>query len=162
VLLERRLPIGPRDTTGSLTESLAALGAEAIVQALDRLDALVDHPQVGEASYAAKVLKPEARIDWRGEARALERQVRALDPSPGCEARLLGETVKIWEAHEEGGTGEAGVVITASPEGIVIGCGSGRLRVVRLQRPGGRRISVAEFLRARAVPVGTRLESVSG
>ena len=162
VLLERRMPIGPRDTTGSLTESLARLGAEAIVEALGRLDTLVDRPQEGEATYAAKVLKPEARIDWSGEARAIERQVRALDPSPGSEARLLGETVKIWEAHEETGAGEAGTVVSASPEGIVIGCGSGRLRVTRLQRPGGRRMSAAEFLQARAVPAGTRLESVTG
>lgn len=162
VLLERRVPIGPRDTTGSLTQALAQLGAAALVEALDHLDTLAERPQAGEATYAAKVLKAEARIDWSSDARAIERQVRALDPVPGCEARLLGETVKIWEAFPERGSNEVGTVVSASPEGIVIGCGSGCLRVTRLQRPGGRRMSAGEFLRARAVPAGTRLESLPG
>jgi methionyl-tRNA formyltransferase len=163
VLLESRCPVEARDTTGTLTERLARLGAEAIVDVLSRLDSLAERPQAGEATYASKVAKPEARIDWARSAAQIDRQVRAFDPTPGCEARLLGETLKVWEAWPEEGQGEAGMVVRSSPEGLVVGCGGGGcLRITRLQRPGGRKVSAADFLRARVVPPGTRLEPVIG
>jgi methionyl-tRNA formyltransferase len=147
VLLERALPIAPDDTTGSLTEKLSRLGAEAIVEALARIDSLHPRPQdPSQATYAAKISKPEAAVDWSLPAGQIERQVRAFNPAPGAEATLGGLHVKIWEARalsENLPPGEIRVV----PHGLTVGCGSGSLELLRVQRPGGRRMAAEEFLR---------------
>jgi methionyl-tRNA formyltransferase len=149
VLLERRVEIGPRDTTGILTDRLARLGAEAVVESLRRLDALEPRPQDhSRATYAAKVGKHEATIDWKLAAEQIDRQVRAFNPAPGAEGEVGGIRFKIWEAEPlPAPDAQPGVPVQLRPGELVIGCGIGSLQVLTVQRPGGRRMSAGEFLR---------------
>jgi methionyl-tRNA formyltransferase len=150
VLLEKRHPIGPRDTTATLTTALADLGAEAIVEALARLQSLHPMPQdESRATYAAKVRKAEARLEWALPASVLERQVRAFNPAPGAEAVVGEEPMKIWQAEVGAGRGRPGEVLQSGPAGILVACGEGALRLLELQRPGGKRLTAADFLRGR-------------
>lgn len=158
VLLERRVAIGPADTTATLTDKLAGLGAEAIVEALGRLDALEARTQPAEGvTYAAKIEKREAVLDWRHEAVALDRQVRAFDPFPGAETLLAGEPVKVWQARLAEGDGEPGTVLRVEGGCPVVACGKGALALTVMQRPGSRRLPAAEFLKGRPVAPGSRL-----
>ena len=159
VLLERRIPIHARDTTGTLTEKLAGLGAEAIVEALDRLDSLVSRAQdESKATYAAKVDKAEARIDWTQSAAEIDRRIRAFNPAPGAETTLNGGTLKIWEATVlVDGRGPAGSVLEARDGQLLVACGAGALGIDALQRSGSRRMSASEFLRGAEVVPGTVL-----
>jgi methionyl-tRNA formyltransferase len=156
VLLEKEMPIGPRDTTGSLLERLAGLGAECIVQALAELDSLQPRPQDdARATYAAKITKADARIDWSRSAAQIDRQVRAFNPTPGAEARMGEDLLKIWEARPVAGAGIPGSVIEASPARLVIACGEGSLQLLQLQRPGGRRMGAADFVRGKPLTADT-------
>lgn len=158
VLLERRLPILDRDTAGTLTEKLAALGAEAIVAAVMDLDTLKAVPQPDSGvTYASKVSKSEARMDWRGTAIALDRQVRAFNPFPGAETRLEGDSLKIWESRPCAGVGIPGTVIRHEEGCPVIACGTDALALTVMQRPSSRRMAAEEFMKGRPVPVGTLL-----
>jgi methionyl-tRNA formyltransferase len=160
VLLEKRLPIGARDTSGTLTESLARLGAAAIAEALRSLDSLEPRPQADSgATYAAKIAKREARIDWRQSHRTVDRQVRAFNPAPGAETRFNGDMLKIWDAEPVAGRGNPGEVIEANAGRWVVACGDGALAIQRVQRPGGKPMSAAEFLRGARVERGSILES---
>lgn len=161
VLLQRTLPIAPDDTAGSLTEKLAALGARCIVEALDALEAGTLHPMPqaeAGACYAPKIAREEAAIDWRRDAGFIERQVRAFNPHPGASTSARGAVLKLWRAlpaaAEEGAPGR---VLQANPEGLVVGCGSGALRILELQRSGGRRLPAAEFLRGFPLRPGEQL-----
>jgi methionyl-tRNA formyltransferase len=148
VLLERALPIDPDDTTGSLSEKLARLGAEAVVDALARLDRLAARPQdAAGVTYAAKVSKAEARIDWSRPAEEIARQVRAFNPTPGAEGVVRGTLLKIWEARAAGRPQLAPGEVQEVGARLLIGCGLGVLEVRALQRPGGRRMGAEEFLR---------------
>lgn len=151
VLLEKTIRIDPRDTTGALTERLAALGAESIVEALKQLSCLAAKAQdAAGASYAAKITKPEARIDWTRSCEEVDRQVRAFDPAPGAEGLVAGEIVKVWSAEPlPGVSGPAGSRVEVEGAHLVVACGSGALSLTMLQRPGGRRMAVAEFLRGK-------------
>lgn len=156
VLLEKQMSIGPRDTAGSLLERLAALGAEAIVQALTELDSLQPRPQDdSRATYAAKITKADARIDWTRTAAQIDRQVRALNPTPGAEARLGEDVLKIWESRPAEGDATPGSVIEASPARLVIACGEGALQALQVQRPGGRRMGAGDFVRGRLLTADT-------
>ncbi|MGZ5101917.1 MAG: methionyl-tRNA formyltransferase [Usitatibacter sp.] len=147
VLLARPLAIPPRATAGTLTESLASLGAQAIVTALASLDSLEARPQQSsQATYAAKVAKPEARIDWSRSAVDVDRQVRAFNPSPGAEAVLNAEILKIWEAEPVEGSGRPGEVVRLDGE-LVVACGEGALALRSVQRAGGKRMAAKDFLR---------------
>ena len=159
VLLEREVAIGARETTASLTERLAALGAEAIVEALARLDRLDARPQeASRATYAAKIAKAEARLDWSRRCEELDRQVRAFDPAPGAEATLAGESLKVWSAEPvPEARGLPGAVLRASGDELVVACGSGGLRLRVVQKPGGRKMNAADFLRGS--PLGANLRS---
>lgn len=162
VLLEKRLPIAPGETAGTLTDSLAQLGGEAIVEALGALDSLQPRPQDdARATYATKIAKSEARIDWSGSAAAVERQVRAFNPAPGAQTRLGSETLKVWEASPVPGTGKPGEVIAAAGGRLVVACGEGALSLARVQRPGGKALATADFLRGARIDAGTMLESAS-
>ena len=154
VLLRREIAIGPRETTGSLTATLAALGAEAIVAALADLPEAPSQPQDdAQATYAHKVAKSEARIDWSKAAPEIDRQVRAFDPAPGAEATLAGEPLKIWSAEPVAGArGEPGAIVRASEGELIVACGAGGLRLLVVQRAGGRKMAVADFLRGRTLP----------
>jgi methionyl-tRNA formyltransferase len=151
VLLKRRLSIAENDTGGSLHDKLAALGAPALLEALEGLAAgtLRAEPQAAEgATYAEKLQKTEAAIDWSRDASAIGRQVRAFNPWPVAETRLGGEQLRIFMAHaqDEGEGGVApGTVIAAQGEAIVVACGKGALRVTELQRAGRRPMPAREF-----------------
>jgi methionyl-tRNA formyltransferase len=158
VLLERKLPIDANDTSAHLFDKLAILGAEAMVEVLNKLDTLDAQAQPVEGvTYARKVLKTEARIDWTQSAAVLERRMRAFDPFPGCETTLNGETLKIWRATRattlpRGAV--AGTVVHANAEGWVVQCGEGQLRIDTVQRAGGRRVTASEFMRGAAIKTG--------
>ena len=152
VLLEMPLPILPDDTTGSLTEKLARLGAEAIVEALAHLDSLQPRPQdSSQATYAAKVSKVEAGVDWARPAEEIARQVRAFNPAPGAQATVRGLRLKVWEAHPTPDRHPPGEVVSV-PDGLLVGCGTGSLRMAVVQREGGRRMTAEEFLRGNPWP----------
>lgn len=159
MLLKRAEPISPDDTTGSLHDRLAVLGAEMIVEALRALPqgGLVAEPQPAEGvNYAAKIGKAEAAIDWRLPALEIDRRVRAFNPFPGAFG-LVGEVpVKIWRCAVLPQPGAPGVVQAADDSGVVVGCGSGSLRLLELQKPGSRRMPVAEFLRGFSLVSGNR------
>jgi methionyl-tRNA formyltransferase len=158
VLLQRRLAISAADTAGTLTARLSSLGAEAIVEALAMLDDLEPVPQNNAlATYADKVSRAEARIDWSLPAEAIERRLRAFDPFPGCETLLDGGVLKIWAADVVSGDAPPGTVITVNHDGVTIATGVGALALQTVQRQGGRRMAIAEFLRAAQLKAGTIL-----
>ena len=162
VLLEKRTPIGRAETGGSLHDRLCVLGAEALAEGLRRTlagEVLAATPQPAEgATYAHKLDKAEARLDFQLPAIELERTVRAFDPWPVAEGAIAGENVRIWAAQALDRQHDAapGSVLTASRDGIDLACGAGALRVTAVQRPGGRRISAADYLNARPELRGTQ------
>ena len=142
-------------TTGELTEELAELGANAMVDVLANLSILSAEPQDDAAStYAPKIDKAEARIDWSRPAGELVRHVHGLAPFPGAWFELEGERVKVLRAEVAEGEGEPGEVLD---NGLTIACGDGAIRPVRLQRAGKPAMSREDFLRGRAVEKGTVL-----
>ncbi len=149
MLLAETLDIAPDETTGQLHDRLAALGARCLLQALERLavGALQPVPQPTEGvSYAHKIAKAEAAIDWTQPAEALARRVRAFDPFPGCTADISAQPVKVWVARAVPGTGVPGTLIPGADGRLLVACGSGALELLEVQRAGGRRISAREFL----------------
>lgn len=162
VLLRKTMPIGEHQSAGSLTLALAQLGAVAIEEALRRLPTLEPQPQdESQATYAAKIRKGEARIDWSAGNEAADRQVRAFNPVPGAEARLRGEILKVWEAFPMGGLGKPGEVLAASADGLAVACGSGALRLTVMQKAGSRRLAAAEFLRGFPIRAGERFDPMT-
>lgn len=159
MLLEARIPIEAADTTGSLHDKLADLGARLVVEGLARLEkgALTPRPQPeAGVTYAAKIGKAEAELDWRRPAAELDRAVRAFDPFPGASSRMGDAIIKIWGARPVAGVGEPGLVLSADGNGILVACGEGALLLTRLQKPGGKRLAAADFLRGFPVKPGER------
>ena len=159
MLLREAIPIGPKTRAGNLTETLAALGAKLMLQALDGVAAgtLVPRPQPEEgATYAPKLRREEAALDWRRPAVYLERQVRAFDPWPGAFLFTRDERIRVLSAEAEPGSATAppGTVID---ERLSIACGEGTLCPLRLQRPGRAALDTDAFLRGFALPPGTVL-----
>jgi len=157
-------PIGATDTTGTLHDRLALVGATAIVAALNRLQAgeRLDgtvQPEEG-VTYADKIRRDEAQIDWREPADVIARRIRAFDPFPIATLQLGGEPLKVWRAHGDarGMFAPPGTVLRAGPDGLDIACGSGRLGVFELQRAGGRRLPVDRFLQGYPIAPGTVLD----
>ncbi|TXH75028.1 methionyl-tRNA formyltransferase [Thiobacillus sp.] len=152
------VPIRDSDTAASLHDVLAATGAMAIVAALANYPALVPVAQDdAQATYAAKLSKDEAQLDWRQPADALARAVRAYNPAPGAWTLLDGAPLKVWMAATAPGAGDPGTVLRADAEGLVVACGSGALALREIQPAGSKRMSAAAFLAGRPVPPGTRL-----
>ena len=152
-------PIGETDTGRSLHDRLADLGARLLVQHLPDLlaGALTPVPQPAEGvTYAAKLDKAEAPLDWRRPAAELRRQVCAFDPVPGATASLDGVALKIWSAAAAAGSGAPGTVLAADRNGVLVACGTGALRLTELQKPGGKRLPAAQFLAGQPLPPGTR------
>jgi methionyl-tRNA formyltransferase len=164
MLLVRTEAILPTDTTAVLHDRLAALGGEAIVQALADIDHLKRVPQPAEGvNYAHKIDKAEAALDWALSAEVLACRIRAFDPFPGMTVPLTtangSETLKIWQALAEplASPAEPGTVVQADASGVRVACGQGQLCLTQLQRPGGKRLGAADFLRGCPLQVGQRL-----
>lgn len=155
MLLVRPEAITPDDRTSRLHDRLAALGGEAIVEALARLPDLRRTVQPVEGvTYAHKIDKAEAEIDWRAPAPLIERRIRAFDPFPGAYSHLEGEPLKLWAAVAVPGTGAPGSVLACDADAFTVACGEGALRVTEVQRPGGKRIPARQFLQASGPRVG--------
>lgn len=162
MLLEEILPIAADDTAQTLHDKLAALGARAIVAALDRLQqgTLSPRPQDNAlAIYAAKLTKEEGKIDWKQSAEQLSRSVRAYNPFPVAQAGFKGEVWRIWQAKHAEGQGEPGEILRADKEGILVACGSGALLLTEIQKAGGKRMPAANFLAGNPVLVGERFDA---
>ena len=163
VLLVRRTPIGPDDTAGTLGERLAALGAVAIGEAIDGLHAGTLHarPQPAEGvTFAPRIEREHARIDWTAPAVELERLVRAMQPAPAAFTILGERLLKVHRAvlgTATGPAGQPGTVLAAGPGGIEAATGAGTLRLVEVQLEGKKRMPAASFLAGQRIPAGTRL-----
>ncbi len=156
MLARESLPIGPADTAASLHDALAALGARMIGPLLADLAAgrAKAEPQPADGvTYAKKIDKAEARVDWTRPAAEVSAQVRGLSPFPGAWCELAGERVKILNAAAIPGAGEPG---TALDDQLAVACGGGAVRLTLLQRAGAKAADAAAFLNGRAVPAGTR------
>jgi methionyl-tRNA formyltransferase len=163
VLLEQSVEISERDTTGSLTQSLARLGAEAILMALAGLPGLRPQPQdSSRATHAAKVTRADAIIDWSASNVEIDRRVRAMNPAPGAETRLGEETLKVWEVAPVGAAGAPGEIVVCDGRRLVIACGSGGLEVLRAQRSGGKPVTGAELAGGLKLRLGARMVSPVG
>ena len=155
ILRSRAIAIAPDDTAATLQDKLALLGADLIVEVLPQLASMVPtaQPNTG-VSYAAKIGRAEAALDWRRPAPELERRVRAFNPFPAAAATLAGTPLKIWGAAVAKGDGEPGRVLAADEQGIVVACGEAALCLRELQKAGGRRLPTKDFLRGFAVRPG--------
>ncbi len=154
MLLTGRVPIGPRATTPALHDALAALGAALMLRALAEDPPAVPQPAEG-ATHAPKLAKEDGRLDWREAAVALDRRVRALNPWPGTFFdHGGGEAIRVLAAEPASGSGAPGTVLDEAP---TIACGTGALRLLRLQRPGRAPLPADAFLRGFALPAGTIL-----
>ena len=169
MLLVERLPIhhdgATPDTTARLHDRLADMGGRMIVEALHLAarGELVRQPQPAEGiTYAHKVEKHEALVDWTQNAASIVRRIRAFDPFPGASTLLAGDTIKLWAADVQPGTEDAvaapvsapGTVVSVSSDGIAVRAGTGIVSLTELQRPGGKRLGVADFLRGFDVAAG--------
>jgi methionyl-tRNA formyltransferase len=153
MLLAEATPLGPRETTATLHDRLAEIGARLILRALAENPAGTPQPEAG-VTYAPKLAKTDAPLDWRLPATTLERRVRAQNPWPGTSFPLGAETIRVLDAIAEPGAGKPGEVLDASPR---IACGEGALRLLRLQRPGRAALDAAAFLRGLPLPPGSVL-----
>ena len=158
VLLSEAFAIVPNDTSATLHDRLAALGARLVVAALGKLP-LPATPQALEGvTYAQKIGKAEAQIDWSQSAIELDRHIRAFNPFPGAQAQFGGQTVKLWRATPVEGSGEKGQILQVDRNRIVVACGSGALAVSELQKAGGKRLAVREFLAGHPLKAGDRFD----
>ncbi len=155
VYLVRTLPIASDETGGSLHDRLARLGAQALMEALPGIaDGSLEPVEQDHAAatYAAKLEKKEAQIDWKMPAIDIERQVRAFNPWPVAFTPYENANLRIWNAHAiEGVTAEPGTVMSAAREGVDVSTGKGLLRVTRLQMPGKRAMDAGDFINAHAI-----------
>lgn len=161
VLLQAETPIGPEDTAGALHDRLATLGAALLLDALRGIGegTVSPVPQSAQGvTYAAKIEKSEARVDWTRSAREIDRQVRAFNPSPGAIARIRDTELKIWHAVLRSDSGTPGSILRIDAEGIVVACGAESLVLSELQRAGGRRLGAAALLRGFPLSVGERFD----
>jgi methionyl-tRNA formyltransferase len=166
MLLEETLPILTQDTTASLHDKLASMGAALIVKALTQVGQFkpVQQPNEG-VTYAHKIEKAEAAIDWALSAQSLSQRIRAFDPFPGMTAQMAGETVKVWQAHGLAGASahasaaKPGTLLAIDESGLQVACGDGVLCLTQLQKPGGKRQPVADFVRHFKGTVGDVFQS---
>lgn len=165
MLLRTETPIEASETGGSLHDRLAILGGSALIEALEGHTAGTLHaiPQPADGvTYAAKLDKAEALIDWKRDAVAIERQVRAFNPWPVADTRWDGEQLRVFEARAEEGDGspiadDVGTITSVRDDAIVVQCGVGQLALRQLQRPGRRVVSAADFARSLPQLTGRRL-----
>ena len=174
MLLEETMTILPQDTTASLHDKLADMGAALIVKALTQVGQFkpVKQPTEG-VTYAHKIEKAEAAIDWTLSAQQLSQRIRAFDPFPGMTAQMAGEMVKVWQAHvlanaladtltdapAPASTAKPGTLLAIDESGLQVACGAGVLCLTQLQKPGGKRQPVADFVRHFKGTVGDVFQS---
>jgi methionyl-tRNA formyltransferase len=161
MLQTESIDIAVDDTTATLTARLALLGARMLVQALRNPDSLRAQPQPSEdVTYAAKIAKEEASLEWAASAISLNRKVRAFDPFPVAVAQLAGMPIRVWRADAlpQPVRASPGTVVAVGANGIDVACGSGCLRLLELQRPGGRRLPAREFLAGHPIAVQQRFD----
>jgi methionyl-tRNA formyltransferase len=149
VLMRHATPIGPEETTAGLHDRLSEMGASLILQALADLPELtpVPQPEAG-VTYAAKIDKSEARIDWSDPAEVVDRKIRGLSPFPGAWCQWEGERVKLLASRLGSGDGQAGQILS----GLTVACGSGAVEILTLQREGKRPMQADDFLRGAVLP----------
>ncbi|WP_158966150.1 methionyl-tRNA formyltransferase [Chachezhania sediminis] len=155
VLLRRAVRIGAEETTADLHDRLSALGAAAIVEALEQLPDLMAEPQPEDGvTYASKIDKAEARIDWSAPAETVNRQIRGLSPFPGAWVEIDGERVKILASRLGAGAGAPGQVLD---DALTVACGTGAVTLTRLQRAGKAAQDADTFLRGWPIAAGAQL-----
>ena len=158
MLLKGAMPITADDTTATLHDKLAAQGARLIVDALARYDELKAEPQPeAGTTYAAKIGKAEARIDWTLSAAEIERRIRAFDPFPGAVTEFNGTAIKVWRGAIVTGSGEPATILTVDDKQLVVACGVGALSLQQLQKPGSKRLQARDFLQGFPLAAGDRL-----
>ena len=168
ILLSRAVPITPQDTTASLHDRLAVLGGQLAVEGLACAHHWTPQPQSADGVvYAAKVDKAQAALDWRLDAALLARRVRAFNPAPVAHTAWQGEAIKVWAAHalapDAAAPGQPfGTVLAVGADGIAVSTGRGTLVLTELQRAGGKRLGVADFLRGFAVVAGQCFDPPGG
>ena len=161
VVSEHRYAIQPTDTANEVHDALMGLGAEAIVADLQRLQAegrlnAVKQPEEG-VTYAQKLSKEEARIDWNESAAVIERKIRAFNPVPAAWVEYQGKPMKIWRAEVVVKQGKAGEVLSCTSDGLLVACGENALNITELQPSGSKRMSIQAFAAGRTIEVGTVL-----
>lgn len=159
ILHQVATPIGAEETAGMLAQRLADLGATALVEVLSLLAAGLARPVAQDharATYAPKLDRETARLEWRRDGASLARQIRAFDPAPGAWTTLDGSALKLFGAHETAGSGEPGEVLAAG-ERLVVAAGSGAVAVSEVQPAGKTRLPVDAWARGRGISVGQRL-----
>lgn len=154
VLLRGTFPIETKDTTASLHDRLAALGARLVVEALGRLPLVAEAQPLEGVTYAHKIEKAEALIDWQRSATELDRHIRAFNPFPGAQALFKGQTIKLWQAMPVAGSGKNGQILAVDRKQIIVACGKGALAIQELQKAGGKRLPVQQFLAGNPLQVG--------
>ncbi len=162
MILRGSLPITAQDTAQTLHDGLADIGAKLMLQAMNELESagkLAAEPQ-DEAlvTYAEKLQKSEAAINWHQDAEALSRQVRAFNPFPVAQSTLQGDTCRIWMAQALDGQAEPGTIVSLD-QGIIVGCGKGLLKIDELQLPGGKRLKARDFLAGNPLKLGDKFGS---
>jgi methionyl-tRNA formyltransferase len=152
-----RTAIESTDSASSLHDKLAAQGAQAIVAALADLPQLQAHRQIQPeqgVTYAEKLKKEEAQIDWQQDAGQLDRMIRAFNPFPSAQTSWQGVAIKIWQARLCDGQGQAGQILALEKDAIVVACGHGALRITELQKAGGKRLGAQAFLAGNELSAG--------
>ena len=161
VVSEHRYAIQPTDTANEVHDALMNLGAAAIVADLQQLKTegrlkSVKQPEEG-VTYAQKLSKEEARIDWNESAAVIERKIRAFNPVPAAWVEYQGKPMKIWRAEAVAQQGRAGEVLSCSSDGLIVACGANALKITELQPSGGKRMDIAAFAAGHTVEAGTVL-----
>lgn len=162
VLSRQAIDIAGDETAGTLLDKLTATGAQLIVEVIEMLarGPVKAEPQAKEGmTYAAKIEKREARIDWNVPAQQIARQVRAFNPAPGAVTGFGGSDVKVWRATPCAGTGVPGEVLSVEPDDLRVACAEGALQLQELQKAGGRRQPASEFARGAGLRVGDRFDA---
>ncbi len=161
MLLAQRVAIAPGDTAQTLHDKLAATGAQLLLRVLqEQLQPVVQDDT--QASYAAKISKVEAHIDWTRSAIEIDLQIRAFHPAPGAYTTWNGQVLKIWRAEpvvDAASDPVAGTVVHADNNGVVVATGAGSIRLLELQRAGGKRLAPRQFLAGTPIDAGTRFEA---
>ena len=160
MLMIEKTTITASHTTGTLTDELETLGAKTLIATLDALPALlneaVDQPEDG-ITYAHKIAKAEAIIDWSQSTASITQKIRALNPAPGCFTLLGDQRIKLWEASavsNDGGANSApGTIISLNKEGLIVSTGDGLLSITRLQLPNKKPLSIAEIVNGNPAPL---------